>query len=91
MGFIGKLRSKLSGQTREAFGSGQRFPLSNDIRKAISVQMAGMSAADLSGYTFERRHSDYRDTKSDIVIYDASGNAVFHGRESSGGDLAFWS
>ncbi len=91
MGFIGKLRTRLSGQTQEAFGSGRRFPLTSEIVKAIRFQMAGMGGAELSGYTFERRHSDYRDTKSDIVVYDASGNTAMHGRESSGGILAFWS
>jgi len=91
MQVIARVRSLLSGQSAEDFGEGRRFPLTNDMRKAIALQIAGLAKADLKGYTFERRRSGNRNTKSDIVIYDGTSAVVLHGREIAGGPLAFWS
>ena len=91
MPFIAKVRSLLSGQSTEDFGEGRRFPLTNDMRKAIALQIAGLAKADLKDYTFERRRSANKSMKSDIVIYDGAGAIVLHGREIEGGPLAFWS
>jgi hypothetical protein len=85
------IRSRLSGQTQEAFGSGQRFPLNKQIKDSIKRHVAGLGGKDLSQYTFERRHSDYPDSKSDLVIYDGEQRAVLNGREGSDGRLSIWS
>ena len=91
MKVLGSLRSFFSGQTQEAFGLGEKFPLTKGITKELRRHIVGRATADLTGYTFERRHSDFPHAKSDIVIYDASDKAVFDGRELSGGEVSFWS
>ena len=90
MNMIGAVRSFFSGQTQEAFGEGQKFPLSKAITKEIRRHSAVLSGAELTGYTFERRHSDYPGAKSDIVIYDPSGKGVLDGREMNNGEVSFW-
>jgi hypothetical protein len=84
------MRSKMSGQTQEAFGSGQRFPITKDLIRTIREHMNELYGVDLSQYKFERRHSDYPHSKSDLVIYDTEGSVVFHGRESDDGRVAVW-
>ena len=90
MSIIDSIRSIFSGQTQEAFGYGQKYPLSKSLTKEIRRHIAVLSGADLSGFTFERRHSDYPGAKSDIVIYDASGNIKLNGREMNSGEVSFW-
>ena len=87
---ISAIRSFFSGQTREQFGLGHKFPLTKQITKEIRRHIASLSTADLTGYTFERRHSDYPHAKSDIVVYDPSDKAILDGRELSGGEVSFW-
>jgi hypothetical protein len=84
------MRSKLSGQTREEFGEGQRFPLNGELKRAILHHMNDLNRTDLSTFSFERRHSDYPDAKSDLVIYDSTGLAVLHGRETKDGLVTIW-
>jgi hypothetical protein len=90
MSIIGSIRSFFSGQTQEAFGYGERYPLSKPLTKEIRRHIAVLSGADLIGYTFERRHSDYPGAKSDIVIYDPSGKSTLDGREMNNGEVSFW-
>jgi hypothetical protein len=90
MNILNAMRSKLSGQTQEAFGEGQRFPLNGDVKRAILHHMNELGRKDLAAYSFERRHSYYPDAKSDLVIYDGEGQPVLHGRENRDGLLSIW-
>ena len=90
MSVFGSLRSKMSGQTQEQFGSGQRFPLTKDLMRAIREHMNDFYGVDLTSYKFERRNSDYPQSKSDLVIYDENNNVILHGRESNDGRVAVW-
>jgi hypothetical protein len=90
MSFIRSIRSKFSGQSFEAFGEGQRFPLSKELTTEVRRNIVQLSRKDLTGYTYERRRSEYPQAKSDIVIYDADGKLVLNGREMNGGDTSFW-
>jgi hypothetical protein len=90
MRMLSAIRSKMSGQTTEEFGSGQRFPLTKDLKRAISLHMNDLDRKDLSRFTFERRSSYYPDAKSDIVIYDDEEQPVLHGRESNDGLVSIW-
>ncbi len=82
----------MNGQSAEQFGSGERHPIDASMRKSLNLYMNQLTKADLSAYTFERRRSDYDGAKSDLVVYDASGTAVIHGREFDSGSprLTFW-
>ena len=87
---ISTLRSKLSGQTREQFGFGQRYPLTKQMMATIRRHTPALAKTDMSGYSFERRRSTRSDRKSDIVIYDERGQPVLNGTESQGGEMTFW-
>lgn len=86
------MRSAMSGQTKEDFGFGQRNAIDASMRKSINFHINRMTRMGLAGYTFERRHSDYPNAKSDLIVYDAGGNVALHGREFNGGNnkLTFW-
>jgi hypothetical protein len=90
MSLLTSLRAKFSGQTQEQFGDGQRFPLTRPLLRSICDHMPELHRADLASYQFERRHSDYPDSKSDIVVYDDSGVVMFHGRENRDGRVSIW-
>ena len=90
MSFISALRSRFSGQSFEEFGEGRRFPLSKAVEHEIRRHVLELSTADLTGYTYERRRSDFVLAKSDIVIYDPSGKHVLEGREMARGGYSFW-
>ena len=84
------LRSKMSGQSLEAFGEGQQFPLTKQMIVSIQRHMPSMAVTDLSGYTFERRRSDYAAAKSDLVVYNENKMPVLHGREPESGPVSIW-
>src|SRR5215204_6380536 len=90
MGMFSSLRSKMSGQTLEAFGEGERFPVNKQMILTIKRHVADLKDADLTGYTFERRRSDYKGAKSDLVIYNDTQQAVLHGREPESGPISIW-
>lgn len=90
MKLLDSIRTKMSGQTQEAFGEGERFPLTKDITRSIREHMNEMGRTDLSKYTYERKHSFYPDSKSDLVIYDQQQQLVFHGRETRDGRVSIW-
>jgi hypothetical protein len=89
MTFLNSIRSLVSRQPQEEFGLGERFPITKAMSVSIKRHMNGLSKADLSGYTFERRRSEYHDAKSDLVIYNPADKPVLNGREI-GGRLSFW-
>jgi hypothetical protein len=86
---ISQARSFFSGQSREDFGEGQRHPLSKSLEKSIRRNVAAYRRADLNGYQFERRPSEQKDAKSDLVIYDDKEKPVLFGRDMYG-DTSFW-
>jgi len=89
MSILGQVRTMFSGQTREEFGEGQRHPLTKQMEKSIRRHIAGLRNTDLSAYEYERRHSEQKDAKSDLVIYDEAKNPVLFGRDMYG-DTSFW-
>jgi len=89
MKLFDSMRSKLSGQTMEKFGDGQRFALTKPMVKSIKQHIIELRETDLAAYTYERRRSDYSQAKSDLVVYDGEGHAALNGRESDG-PLNFW-
>ena len=89
MSILGQVRSMFSGQTREEFGLGQRHPLTKQLTKSIKRHVVSLRNEDLSGYEFERRPSQQKDAKSDLVIYDAEKKPVLFGRDMYG-DTSFW-
>ncbi len=88
---IARTRSFLNGQSTEAFGSGRTYPLSKQMTQDIILHISELAKVDMTAYRFERRHSDFRSAKSDIVIYDERGEVIVNGREFSDGRSAFWS
>ena len=90
MSLLTSVKSLLGvGQKEEAFGFGQRYPLTKQMAASLRRHSNQLVKADLTGYKFERRHSDYTDANADLVIYDPNDKAVFHGREMGGG-FSFW-
>jgi hypothetical protein len=57
--------------------------------KSLQRHEIALRMVDLRPYTFERRRSEYLGAKSDLIVYDAEGRAVMHGREFDGA-LSFW-
>jgi hypothetical protein len=90
MGVFSSLRSRINGQTGEAFGEGQQFPVTKQMVASIQRHMPALKDADLSSYTFERRRSDYAGAKSDLVIYNDRKLPVLHGRELASGPISVW-
>jgi hypothetical protein len=90
MKLLDTIRTKLSGQTKQEFGFGQRFPLTKSMTQVIRRHFSELEKKDLSSYTFERRRSSYPDTKSDLIIYDSDSKPVLNGREASDGRVSFW-
>jgi hypothetical protein len=84
MNFLGSKKTEL------AFGEGERFPLTKQMTVAVKRHMVALKDADLSAYTFERRRSDYKDARSDLVIYDATSAKVLSGREFNSGPTSIW-
>jgi hypothetical protein len=80
---------RLLGEKDAEFGEGQRHPLTKEIQAQLKRQLSALRNKDLSAYTFERRHSDYKGATSDVVIYDSNEKPVFFGREMEG-KLSFW-
>ena len=89
MGVLASVRSKLSGQTTEQFGFGNRFPLSKQMIESIRRHLSKGRSESLANYKFERRRSDYSGAVSDIVVYDAQETPVLQGRDW-GHTLSFW-
>ncbi len=90
MNLLASMRLKMSGQTQEKFGLGERYPLTKDLIRSIREHMNEFHRTDLSKYKFERRHSDYPEAKADFVIYDSEEHVVFHAREAKDGRIAVW-
>ena len=90
MSLFNAIRSKLGGQRQEAFGLGQRFPLTKGMISAVRGHITGPLSADLSRYTFERRDSSYPDSKSDLIFYDRQDKPVLHAREFQNGLMSVW-
>ena len=70
----------MSGQTTEAFGDGERFPVNKQMIITIKRHINDLKDTDITGYTFERRRSDYAGAKSDLVI-KAADRALYRAKE----------
>jgi hypothetical protein len=90
MSFMQTMRSKMNHQTEEAFGEGARTLVDKKMILAIKRHMVGLKNEDITGYTVERRRSDFFGARSDLVIYNAQGTPVLHGREFNGGPISIW-
>jgi len=89
MKLLDNLIAKKNHQTAEAFGDGARFPVTKQMIVSIKRHMVGLKDQDITGYSFERRRSDYRDARSDLVVYNVEKTPVLHGREF-GNSISFW-
>ena len=90
MSLMSSVKSIFGGrQEEEAFGAGQRYPLTKPMMASLRRHANNLTKADLSGYKFERRHSTYTSAQSDLVIYDDKDQPAFLGREMGGG-YSFW-
>ena len=58
-----------------------RQPLTSALTKVCKAQFVRMQRLDITGYTYERRHSDYKDAKADLRIFDETGKLAYFGRE----------
>jgi hypothetical protein len=59
----------------------QREALPNRLAKEVQHQIQSLSRVDLHSYTYEQNKSSFKDAKSDLAIYDASGTLVLRGRD----------
>jgi hypothetical protein len=78
------------GQTSGEPGSAHRGRLTKHMIEAARDHFNGLRGVDMSRYDVERRHSNYPDSKSDLVIYNTEDQAVLRGREFHDGRMAFW-
>jgi hypothetical protein len=90
MGVFTSLRSKMSGQTSEAFGEGERFPVNKQMILTIKRHVVDLKDTDITAYSFERRRSDYKGAKSDLIIYNENKQPILHGREPESGPISIW-
>ena len=89
MSLLESVRTRFNGQTTEAFGEGQRHPVTKSMIKSIKMHITSLRDTDITSYSFERRRSDYKDAQSDLVIYDGEGHMAMHGRDF-GHVTSFW-
>lgn len=68
-------------KTREAFPE--------KLAKQVQSQFTGFARTDMKGYTWEKTKSEFYGAKTDLSIYDASGNCVLLGRDF-GDRMFFW-
>jgi len=90
MNLMASVRSRINSQPEAVFGEGARSPLNKQITAAIKKHIASLRDADLTGYTYEHRHSDFAGARTDLVIYDASSTPVLAGREFNSGPTSIW-
>ena len=68
----------------------KRHLLSDKMVRGILLHFSRLDGAILKAYTFEKRHSDYPNTTTDLDIFDERGAPAFQGREFSSGPAAYW-
>jgi hypothetical protein len=91
MSMLGSVRSIFGGgKTQTVAGQSHRSPLSKGIAAEVRRHNAALSGADLTGYTIERRHTNYPNARADLTIYDPNDRPVLEGREMAGGAISFW-
>jgi hypothetical protein len=67
-----------------------RSVLPKQVQKQLLAQFGNLKAADIANWTCEMHHSDRRDTKAEIAVYDDTGAMVFHGRSFDKVNMSFW-
>jgi len=82
----------LSYQTKEHNEGGllERSPLSAKMSQLVRRHFAGLDAATLRDYTFERYKTDDPNATADLDIFDGTGKAVFQGKERRSGIAGYW-
>jgi len=68
----------------------KRHLLSKKMVRGILTHFSRLDGVILKAYTFEKRHSEYSDTRADFDIFDERGNLAFQGREFRTGPAAYW-
>lgn len=69
--------------------AGQKQALPTKIASQVKSEFPAFRQADLSDYTYDKRHSDFKDAKSDLTVYNGVGTVVLHGRDF-GSRTFFW-
>jgi hypothetical protein len=67
-----------------------RQPLPKQVRKQLLAQFDDLRNIDTSMWTCEEHHSDRRDTKTEIAIYDENNVMTYHGRSFDKVNMSFW-
>ena len=67
-----------------------RTPLPKQVRKQLLAQFDNLRNVDTTQWTYEEHHSDRRDTKSEIAIYDENNVMSYHGRSFDKVNMSFW-
>lgn len=67
-----------------------RSPLSDKMIQLVLSHFAGLDAATLRDYTFERYKTDDPKATAELDIFDSTGNAVFLGKELRSGIAGYW-
>jgi hypothetical protein len=68
----------------------ERQLLNPRLTKIAKSQFAKLNRLDISGYTYERRHSNYPEARSDYLIFDENGALAYHAREFRDKRIFFW-
>ena len=67
-----------------------RPPLSEKIIQLVLNHFAGLDAATLRDYTFERYKTDDPNATAELDILDGTGKSVFQGKELRSGIAGYW-
>ena len=68
----------------------ERSPLSDKMSQLVRRHFAGLDAATLRDYTFERYKTNDPNATADLNIFDSTGKAVFQGKERRSGIAGYW-
>jgi hypothetical protein len=68
----------------------ERSPLNDKMSQLVRRHFAGLDAATLRDYTFERYKTDYPNAIAELDIFDGTGKSVFQGKELRSGIAGYW-
>ena len=60
------------------------------MSQLVRRHFAGLDAATLRDYTFERYETDDPNATADLDIFDSTGKSVFQGKELRSGIAGYW-
>jgi hypothetical protein len=67
-----------------------RSPLSDKMNQLVLRHLAGLDAATLRDYTFERYETNDPKATAELEIFDGTGKSVFQGKERRSGIAGYW-